>query len=312
MDIIRPRILHALERGHMDKIINNIRMLQSERNIHSFGVVVHQNGKDREYRFYADDRECIYSGSKTFTSMAVGIAQAEGLLSIQDKLLDYFPEFKDKASEGSENIKLVDLLHMSSGKGETYAGRSAAMNRDPKLQQVDWLEYFLASPMKYSPGANFHYDNLCTYSLGRVIEKVSGSKLRDYLMPRLFIPMEIYNPMWGECPGGHTLSATQLYLTTSEFHKLGVLMLNGGMYNGIRLVNEEYINIAATDTVKTWGDRYGYQLWRCGDTEAYRADGLYGQYSIVFPDKQTVVTLTGHNEGDGGAVIQSILDSVYN
>ena len=153
--------------------------------------------------------------------------------------------------------------------------------------------------------------------LSRIIEKVSGHTLRDYLMPRLFDPLDIFNPQWHECPKGHTLGAVGLYLKCEEFSRLGRLMLNKGMWEGQRLVPENYIERAWNDTVEVCGfsdsennEGYGYQLWRCTVSGAYRVDGKYGQYSIVLPEKQAVVTVISHNENNANDILRAIWNEI--
>ena len=70
--------------------------------------------------------------------------------------------------------------------------------------------------MKSKPGTHFYYSNACTYILGRVVEKVTGKNVRDFLVPLLFEPLKIFNPQWNRCPLGHPLCATGLQLTTGE------------------------------------------------------------------------------------------------
>ncbi len=300
-------------------IINRYRLTALERNLNTYGVVVHLDGVDTEYRWRADDRECLYSASKTFTSVAIGIAQDEGRLSVNDKLLDLLPQYRPHASDGTENVTVRDLLHMAGGKSLDHPRES-----NPDLQ-CDWLERYVKQPLNTQPGTSHFYTNYCTYALSRVIHAVSGEDLRDYLVSRMFEPMGIYGVLWGKCPRGYTLGGTQLYLRTSELHKLGVLLLNGGVHKDKRIVSAAYVNAMHTDAISTASRStagrhgkvgYGYQVWRCDyvgedGVHAYRADGLYGQYSIVVPDRKLVFTLTGHYEGEHDA-IQSIFDAILN
>ncbi len=301
------------------EIIDNYRLLAIEKNLNSYGIVVRVDDEDTEHRFRSDDRECLYSASKTFTSVAIGIAQDEGLLKVTDKLLDHFPEFADKASAGTEETTLRDLLHMMGGKEFPDHPRQSEL-----AMQCDWLEYYVNAPLKDKPGTKFFYTNFCTYALSRVIAKVSGVDLKEYLRPRLFEPMGLYGINWEECPKGYSIGATGLYLKTSELHRMGVMLLHKGEYNGKRIVSADYVNAMHTDIVQTfvpWAmtephvAHYGYQVWRCDykgadDIWAFRADGMYGQYSIVIPDKQIVITITGHNELNSYEVIRAAFASV--
>lgn len=273
------------------------------------GIHVYQKGESVQFLFRDDERNHLYSGSKAFTSMAVGIAAGEGLLSLNDRALDYFPACKVTAADGNENITIKDLLQMRVGHEKSLFDVSEVSWE----RQRDWAESFFATPMYTSAGTAFLYDNGSTYMLSRIVEAASGATLRDYLMPRLFGPLGIFNPQWHTCPKGHSLGAIGLYLTTEEFSRLGILLLQNGRWQGRQLVPEEYVRVAANDTVtvEDFGDDenrqgYGYQLWRCTVAGAFRADGKYGQYSIVLPDRDAVVTVTAHNERCANDILRAV------
>lgn len=275
-----------------------------------YGIHAYKRGKrSAECRFRDDVRVHLYSGSKAFTSMAVGIAAGEGRLKLDDKALDFFPEFKPSAAHGSNEITLRDLLQMRGG----YASPLFNADSTPENRDSDWAELFFARPMEWRAGEGFFYDNGCTYILSRVIEAVSGQTLRDYLLPRLFEPMDIFNPQWHTCPRGHSLGAVGLFLSTEEFSRLGILMLQNGNWQDKQLVPAEYVHAAAADIIDTGGcideegrGGYGYQLWRCTVPGAYRADGKYGQFSIVLPDREAVITVTAHNERCANDILRAV------
>lgn len=293
-------------------LLNGFRLTVSEQNLGVYGVHVYQEGEGCvEHRFRNDDPVNIYSASKTFTAVGIGICLDDGKLKLEDFIADYFPEYHNVMAEGSERITIRDLLHMSSGKRIFW----------PSIEQLlalDAAEVFFREPMTDQPGEHFFYSNLSTYMLGRIVEKVSGRTLRDTLEERLFTPMEILFPQWHACPKGHTLAATELYLRTSELARLGELLLHGGIYHGQRLVSDEFVSAMHTDWVSTAHhsedsqsiNGYGYQVWRCADQESYRADGMYGQFTIVIPACRSVVTATSHNEGKALNIIRAIFSDI--
>lgn len=296
-------------------ILNQFRLTAAEQQLGVYGIKVETaNGESVSHRWRSDDPVHIYSGSKTFTSLAVGMCIDDGKLSVNDFVLDYFPEYRGTASPGSEKITVRDLLHMVSGKLEFEFGAS-----QEEMNTTDWAELFFRVPVTKEPGTFFFYSNACTYMLGRIVEKISGKNVRDFLLPRLFIPLEIYNPQWHTCPRGHTLAAIGLYLTTEEFSRLGMTLLNGGVYKGNRIVSENYIKQATGDVFDSHRENledsessvgYGYNLWLCAYPGAYRADGMYGQFSIVIPDKKAVVTVTSHREKDPLDIVRSVFRDI--
>jgi CubicO group peptidase (beta-lactamase class C family) len=187
---------------------------------------------------------------------------------------------------------------MASGKNEFLVA-----GPPERMRGAEWAELFFSDAMKVPAGSQFFYSNACTYMLGRVVEKVSGQTLRDFLVPRLFDPLGIDNPQWHSCPRGHSVAATDLFLTNAEYSRLGRLLLDGGTYEGQRVVSQAWVKEMQTEVIdnSSWEEPesklgYGYQVWRCTPPGAFRADGMYGQFSVVFPDKQAVVTVTAHEE----------------
>lgn len=274
-----------------------------------YGIHIYHKGESKQRLFRDLERVPLYSGSKTYTAMAVGIAEAEGLLSLQDKAIDFFPDVQPSAQAESGNITVLDLLQMRAGHG------ASLFTTDEWLweQKQDWAEMFFQLPMATEPGSTFVYDNGCSYMLSRIVETVSGETLRDYLIPRLFTPMGIHHPQWHTCPHGHTLGAVGLYLTTEEFSRLGILMLQHGRWDQTQLVPAEYVGASINHTVTAEGfedpensQGYGYQLWRCTVPGAFRADGKYGQYCVVLPDIQSVITITAHNQICANDILRSI------
>jgi CubicO group peptidase (beta-lactamase class C family) len=295
----------------MDKsLLDRFRLTVLEKELMVYGMAVYRkNGERVSHRWRGDDDENIYSGSKTYTSLAVGICRDEGRLALTDKAIDFFPEFKDAASEGMRETTLRDLLHMASGL------RLPWLPNTKENMGKDYAREIFAHETEHKPGEKFFYSNVNTYILSRVVEKVSGVTLRDYLVPRIFDIHGIYNPQWHTCPGGHTLGGTGLYLTTEEFARLGVTLLNGGVYNDRRIISEQYVKEMYEDTIDTrtgqFSDSenqagYGFQVWRCCRPGTWRADGKYGQVSIIAPDKDAVVTVTSHEERRANDIIRAV------
>lgn len=304
-------------RGHiMNKsILDQFRLAVSEQHLGVYGIKVENSqGQSTSHRWRSDDAVNLYSGSKTFTSMAVGMCIDDGELRVTDLVLEFFPEYKAIAAKGSEEITIRDLLHMASGKLEFMLGVD-----EETMMTTDWAELFFQIPVTKKPGTFFFYSNACTYMLGRVVEKISGQTVRDFLVPRLFTPFAIFNPQWQACPRGHTVCATGLYLTTDEYSRLGIMLLNGGVYGGKRIVSESYLQDAVNDLIDNTrpnyddaegSSGYAYQMWRCSRSRTYRADGMYGQFSIVIPDKNAVVTITAHEEKAANDIIRAVFSNI--
>lgn len=254
-----------------------------------------------------DEPHILNSVSKTFTSMAVGLAVSEGLLSIEEKLVDIFPEHcPENPTEYLKEVTVEHLLTMTCGHSSdpTYASRTNT--------EVSWIKLFMEHPFTHKPGTLYCYNSLGTYILSAIVQKRTGEKIVDYLFPRLFRPLGINNVTWAECPEGVNTGGWGLYLKTEDLAKMGLMILQKGQFNGKQVVPAEWIEAASAAQVpcvpaglnsdqahlmkkfaKTsdWLQGYGYQMWRCTHN-AFRADGANGQYIIMIPETNAVVVTT--------------------
>jgi CubicO group peptidase (beta-lactamase class C family) len=237
----------------------------------------------------AEKPHVLYSLSKSFTSTAVGLAMAEGKLSIDDPVLKYFPD--DAPAQPSDKLKVMrvrDLLTMSTGH-----------QSEPKFTPDEpWVKSFLAHPVEHKPGAHFQYNSPATYMCSAIVQKQTGQAVLDYLRPRLFDPLGIEGAEWSASPQGVSVGGWGLFLKTEDIAKFGQLYLQKGMWNGKRVLPAEWIAQATakqvsngSDPAKDWDQGYGFQFWRCRHN-AYRGDGAFGQFCLVLPDQDAVVAIT--------------------
>ena len=247
--------------------------------------------RDGETVFRADYdgeiRRNQYSVTKSFTSAAVGIAQKEGLLSLDERLTDAFRD--DLPAHVSENLRQAtvrDLLTMCLGQDRGFL----MGEQRPFLPETDWVKYSLALPFVHAPGTVFQYNNVGPYLAGVLVQRRAGCTLDRYLTPRLFAPLGIIAPTWETDPMGYSFGAGGLFLCVSELLRFGELLLAGGKWNGRQLIPADYIAEASSKQVENGGEGYGYLFWR-GAHNTYRADGKYGQYAIVLPDDNVVIAV---------------------
>jgi hypothetical protein len=248
----------------------------------------------------------LFSLSKSFTSSGIGLAIAEGKLSLDDTLISIFPE--EVPPEPSDNLKAMrvrDLLSMSTGH------HADAIGAFP-YSSTDLTRAFLALPVAHKPGTHFVYNTPASYMLSAIVQKVSGTRLVDYLGPRLFEPLGIRSPRWDESGDGVSLGGFGLNLTTEDIARFGQLYLQKGEWDGARILPEEWVEAATARQVSNgsapdsdWEQGYGYQFWRC-QNDVYRGDGAFGQYCIVLPDHDAVIAITS-----GLGDMQEPLDLVW-
>lgn len=274
------------------------------------GVKITQNGVDIAQHLWDDEcRRNVYSVSKSFTSAAVGIAVKEGLLSLEEKLVDAFPEdIPEEPGEYLEQATVRDLLTMCLGQEKSELMGS----QRPLYQEEDWVKMSLAFPFTCPPGEKFLYNNVGPYLAGVLVQRRAGCDLVSYLTPRLFKPMGIMRPTWESDPRGYTFGAGGLFLTLSEMHKLGLLYLQGGLWNGKRLVPEEWVMESTRKQVSTGAEQdygYGYLFWG-GPHDSFRADGKYSQLSIILREKNAVISTVAECR-DGKALLDAVFEELY-
>lgn len=236
----------------------------------------------------------LFSLSKSFCSAAAGFAVQEGLLSWDSRVCDVLPECApENPSEDLKKITLSHLLCMGSG-------------LDPKSDDFssgveDWGKATLSHPVVHEPGTHFHYNSHGTYLVSRMVQKVTGMNIRDYLMPRLFEPLGIEKPTWDTCPQGVCCGGWGLKLSARDIAKFGQLLLQKGMWQGRRVLPEGWMENATAVHIdnsngrpRAWSDwhqGYGYQFWRCCFGR-FRGDGMYGQICMVDEKKDMVIACT--------------------
>lgn len=246
----------------------------------------------------------LFSLSKSFTSTAVGFAVAEGLLTVDDTVLKFFPdEAPEKPGKNWDKMKVRHLLSMSTGHA---VDTTEAMIRS---RTGDWAMVFLRRPVKFEPGTHFLYNTGATYMLSVIVQKLTGQRVLDYLTPRLFEPLGIEGAVWEQCPKGYDTGGFGLNLKVEDIARFGQFLLQKGMWEGKQLLPAAWVEEATSkqvdngpaDGTQDWGEGYGYQFWRC-IPDCYRGDGAFGQYCIVVPQKDAVIAITS-GLGDMGAVL---------
>lgn len=263
--------------------------------------------------YRADLKHTLYSTSKSFTSTAIGFAVAEGLLSVDDRVISFFPEqLPDTISPNLEAMTVKDLLTMS-------AGQDPPMNPQQIQTGESWIKGFLGYPVKDEPGTVFKYNSMATYMLSAIITKVTGESVQEYLKPRLFDPLQIQGMDWETDPEGINSGGWGLRLKTEDLAKFGQLYLQKGNWKGEQLLPEAWIEEATSKHIdqapqlseeerkgNDWVQGYGYKFWR-SQHGYYRGDGAFGQLIVVIEDKDAVIAVTAE-AGDMQAELNLIWD----
>jgi CubicO group peptidase (beta-lactamase class C family) len=249
--------------------------------------------------------QLVYSLSKSFTSCAVGLAVADGLVGLDDRLVDVFPDQAGTAGPRVRGLRLHDVLSMSTGHVEDTL--------DHLLGRDDPVAAYLSLEPLAERGSWFVYDNGATFVAGAAVQRAAGSRLLDYLRPRLLDPIGVGPAAWITASDGHDAGFSGLHVRTEAVAHLGQLLLDDGVWQGERILPEGWVARATSpltdnsmhDGGVDWQQGYGYQFWRCRHG-AFRGDGAFGQFCLVLPDQQSVVAITAGTED-----MQAVLDAIW-
>ena len=263
---------------------------------------------------YTPDRlGLLYSLSKSFTSTAVGLAAAEGLLGLDDPVISYFPELDDAITDSRTRSMLVrHLAAMSSGHLEdTWQRASTSHPEDP-------VRGFLELPPERDPGTVFAYNQSATYTLATIVQRVAETTVTDFLRPRLLDPIGAAGVAWTQHPAGQDMGFSGLHATTDTIARFGQLFLSNGAWAGEELLPNGWVAEATRRHIATnvepdpavgekpdWLLGYGYQFWR--SKHGYRGDGAFGQFCIVLPEQDAVVVIMSQSS-DTQALLNLVWD----
>jgi CubicO group peptidase (beta-lactamase class C family) len=248
--------------------------------------------------YAAEARHMLFSLSKSFASTAVGLAVGEGLLSIEDAVISFFPDaLPAEVSPNLAAMKVKHLLCMSTGHDVaptfTLSGIWPAIMQLPtaialvhgtggplpkELAEADWVAEFLATPVVHEPGTFFVYNTAATYMLSAIVQRSTGLNIHDYLRPRLFEPLGIADPLWQESAAGSYRRVGAQHsqrgycplwpALPAKGQVAGAPLAGARMGGGGRSAPEPQLPARWPD----WQAGYGYQFWRCRHN-VYRADG---------------------------------------
>ncbi|MDR1099198.1 MAG: beta-lactamase family protein, partial [Treponema sp.] len=228
-----------------------------EQGLNVRAVVVWRGGeKAAEHHWTPEQPEHVYSVSKSFTSVAIGMAIADGALSLRDRVLERFPGIIKNPDKRLLKLNLEHLLTMTRGYEE--------FSRPASVAEA------LAQELSFEPGSRFVYDNGSTFLASAMFTQAVGKTVRDFLGERLFEPLGIPAPEWEKSADGYTLGATGLWATVSQLALFGQFLLQRGNWQGKQLVPASWIDAAGRPQVSTGDSQnadydlgYGYGFWPC-------------------------------------------------
>jgi CubicO group peptidase (beta-lactamase class C family) len=265
-------------------------------------MVLIRNGKIfcEFYRtpYSSEKYHAMASATKSIVSIAAGFAVSEGLIDVNDSVISYFGDIlKEPVDENMKLMKIENLLTMTCGLDGEFQGN----------EYNDIIKKFLLAPVLNKPGEKFAYNTDAVNVLAQIIEKASGVKFDKYVHEHLFKPLEIENYLWENETGGIVNAGFGLHLRAQDLAKIGLLMLNGGKWDGIQILDSEWIERSGS-ALSNGGDYgYGYLFWKHKTDKSYMMHGLGGQRCVIMPKYNMVIVLL---DAANGNTLQSICDII--
>ena len=291
-------------------------ILESKLDLHS--VMVVRRGQVAWENFRAPYSEnyphAMYSVSKSITSIAIGYAVEEGLVRADDRVVDLIPELRE--FDKHENLEKLQMHHLLS----MCAGKSVSVLADKAKRQ--WVRDFAKAKWDYAPGEGWHYCNENIYMLCAILRRVTGEGVVDYLMPRLFEPLDIERPFWETDGAGVEAGGWGLFLKTEDMAKIAMCYLDDGKFQGQQVIPAAWVRASSSPqrdnspearSVASDGGEgecgYGYCFWMNSIPGSFRMDGMFSQFALIFPQYDACVVTTG-GELDAGAVTRVIFEHI--
>lgn len=262
--------------------------------------------------FHKDFLHRLYSVSKSFVSLAVGFAEQDGLISLDDPIKKYFPDEAARAkNELLINQTVRHMLMMSTTVEEEYWFEKRT---DDRLRL-----YFENPGTDVRPdGTVFNYDSCGSFVLGAMIEKLTGMPFMDYLREKLFRKIGVSDGATClKSPGGYSWGDSACLTTARDLLLVARFVLNGGKWNGEQLLNEDYIRAATAKQIQNDVDAiynfdtqgYGYLIWRTYD-DSWFFNGMGCQFAVAVPHLDMIMVYNGDNQGNPFAK-KVIFDSFF-
>lgn len=294
-------------------LLETLSKMIEEEDMQVFRLAVCQNGETEKHTFmHANDCNNIYSISKNFTATAVGMLFDRGILSPDTPVSELYeplnPELWKRLDPRWRDVRISHLLTQTTGHGGMFL--------DMDCEDIfsygtkDFLTKVLEAPLVYDPGTKFAYTDSNFYLLSRVVAAATGETLQSFLDRELFRPLSIQGWAWSTCPEGHAMGGTRLFVTLDHMIRFGQLYLNGGVYDGKRLLSEEFVKTATSVLVqRKEKSYYGYSFWKQGDEPAFHCGGMYGQKIFVDPTHGTVVAWQAYDKkGQTGKLLNYLYE----
>ena len=260
-----------------------------------------------------NDLHRMFSVTKSFVSIAIGLLQEEGRLSLDDSIVKFFPEYVPNTCEAHPWLLATTIRDMLS-----MRSCHASTTYDKFSSKTDWVKSFFTVAPTHKPGTVFHYDTSATHTLCALVEKLTGMKMLDYLRNKVLNEIGFSKEAYCLTDGfGVSMGGSGLMATSRDLMCFALLILHNGKLNGKQYISADYIKEATsfqtatcvTGPVPSESQGYGLQFW-VGEHDSSVCYGMGGQLAILLPEYNTAIVTTADTQGYQGGN-QVIYDAIF-
>lgn len=304
----------GLDSRHIKTYIERL----NKRQMHMHSVLM-MRGNDIIYEGYwapfnQDYCHRMYSVTKSFVSVAIGLCIEDGLISLDDCVYDYFPDRREENIDPHVKKQTVRQMLTMSTVGYPC---SWFTNSDPDRTHI----YFSDFGKRRCPGTIWEYDSAGSQVLSSLVERVTGKTLFDFLNERIFSHLGTFkDAKILQTRNGDSWGDSALICSTRDLASFARFVMNYGTYGGKRLMNEEYLKAATSKQVgNRWDGHlhafehgYGYQIWK-GENDSFAFVGMGNQLAVCIPEYDFIFCCTGDNQGNESAsnyIIYELYDCI--
>lgn len=279
---------------HPELIINFLNACEKE-NSEIHGIMI---AKDDHIIFEAYNApyeagipHIMHSFTKTLTNTAVALAYTDGLLSLSDSILKFFPEYADSANKYLKRCTIFNLITMRSGQARSIGGN------EWRPLKSSWKDAYFQVPFDKMPGTEFMYSSGNSYILSYIVQKLTGKTCCELIKERISTKLGLSDFPWMLSPEGVCSGGNGTELTTEDMLRIGLLYLHRGKWNGEQLIAEEWFDYAFGDRdafPPVNGLQYNFHWEHTG--EIWAARGMFGQTCGIIPSRNMVFAITAADE----------------
>ena len=248
--------------------------------------------------FHKDLPHRMYSQTKSYVGVAIGLLEEDGLLNLDDKIHTFFPDkFDRQLPPFLEQLTIRQMLTMET------AGTAPFWFKLPEV--LDRTHHYLQNNTGIHPaGMQFQYDSNGSQVLSSLVERLTGKSLFDFLNERIFRHLGTFqNASILKTRNDDSFGDSALICTTRDMASFGRFVMNYGTWQGKRLMNEAYLRTATSRLVDNdrtgfagaFSQGYGYQIWMVPGGFAF--NGMGAQLTLCLPELDLIFSCTADNQG---------------